>query len=108
MTPRAGPPQSVGPSFGFLTGRWGYAETTSWRPGPAHEQAHPTGSNREDEQACVESLLIFTKDGCQMGKQGRSDITNIHLKSSSSCSAFPCNSILEEKFIIAVMWGGSF
>ena len=41
-------------------------------------------------------------------REHRSNITNIHLKSSSSCSTFPCNSVLEGKFIIAVMWGESF
>ena len=37
--------------------------------------------------------------------ENRSNIRNIRLKSSSSCSAFPCNSVLEERFIIATIRG---
>lgn len=37
--------------------------------------------------------------------ENRSNIRNIRLKSSSSCSAFPCNSVLEERFIIATIGG---
>ena len=40
--------------------------------------------------------------------ENRLNIRNIRLKSSSSCSAFPCNSVLEERFIIATIRGEAF
>lgn len=42
------------------------------------QPAHLTGMNPEEEESGLESLLIFLKDGCQMGRQRTARILGIY------------------------------
>lgn len=94
QTDKAAAPRSARP----LTGA-----TRLLPASPSHRNEPRGGSVRAGEPFDLPERWL--PDG---QTENRSNIRNICLKSSSSCSAFPCNSILEERFIIAKIGGGAF